>query len=423
MRENVRKALQLCLLALVSYLLFYGIGVFLARALGVGGFKAYSVAIATVTLLASLSTLGLEKYAQRALTAYLEAGNWHHARGFMIFGRNAVFVTSAVAVAIYGLVVGGRWTIAQTVPSWTTMAALLFLPMMVLAMFMLEILASTGEVIRGTFVYRALLPLCLVSSLALIWVSPVRLTATLAVLSYGLAWLVSLFVLRRLLLGTMDNELMGSRPVKEPREWILKSSPFLVHSVMMTQFASLGIVGLELLGKTEQDVAVLAAAMQTGGFIILLATATNRLYGPMASRFIERRDYPGMISTIKERHSWIIPATLVYFVVMVVFGRRILQLFGPEFEAGYPALCFIAGGASISVWFAMAPNYLKFVGRNRQVLGITAAAGLLNMLLLLVLGPRWGATGAGAAYGISVAMMAIVFIVLGLRTARVVMQA
>ena len=69
MRENTRKALQLCLLALVNYLLFYGTGVLLARALGVGGFKAYSVAVAAVTLLASITTLGLEKYAQRVPSA------------------------------------------------------------------------------------------------------------------------------------------------------------------------------------------------------------------------------------------------------------------------------------------------------------------------------------------------------------------
>ena len=52
MREAVRKALQLCLIAVVSFVLSFGIGVFLARVLGVSGFKSYSVAIATVALLA-----------------------------------------------------------------------------------------------------------------------------------------------------------------------------------------------------------------------------------------------------------------------------------------------------------------------------------------------------------------------------------
>ena len=65
----------------------------------------------------------------------------------------------------------------------------------------------------------------------------------------------------------------------------------------------------------------------------------------------------------------------------------------------------------------MAPNYLKFVGKNRQVLGITTAAGLLNVTLLVVFGPRWGATGAAVAHSISLTVMASVFFALGLRTA------
>jgi O-antigen/teichoic acid export membrane protein len=283
---------------------------------------------------------------------------------------------------------------------------------------MLEVLASTGEVVRSTFVYRLLLPLFFILPLALVRFSPRAVTANITVLSYGAAWVVSFLLLRRLAFRSLPEKVMSANEAREPRTWLVRSAPFLVHSVMMTQFASLGIVGLEILGGDETSVAVLAAAMQTGSFIVLLATSTNRLYGPMASSLIERRDYDGVVATIRERHSWIIPATLIYFAAMLVFGRRILGLYGPDFTAGYPALCFIAGGASVSVWFAMAPNYLKFVGRNRLVLGITAAAALLNVGLLVVRGPRYGATGAGAAYGISLAVMAVVFLVLGLRTAK-----
>lgn len=418
MHKNTRTALVLCLLALINFVLFYAIGVLLARVLGVSGYKAYSVAIATVTLLASFSTLGLEKYAQRALSAYAEVGDWSHDRGFRLFGRYVVLATALVTLSSYGLFLLGRWIVVQQAPSWTTLTGVLFLPAVVLALFVLELLTVSGQVVQGTFVYRVVLPLCVVLALASIKLSSYELTATNSVAIYGLAWVVCFLVLLWLARRSAHPEIRSAKPSIEPRTWLRKSLPFLIHSVMMTQFASLGIVGLELLGSEEQEVAVLAAAMQTGGFVILLATATNRLYGPLVSRLIEHRDYPGMLALIKERHSWVIPATLVYIVAIVVFGSRFLRLFGPEFEAGYPALCIIAVGSSISVWFSMAPNYLKFVDRNRQVLGITAAAGLLNVVLLVVFGPRWGATGAALAYSISLIVMASVFFALGLRTAR-----
>ena len=56
---------------------------------------------------------------------------------------------------------------------------------------------------------------------------------------------------------------MTAEESREPQTWLKRSAPFLIHSVMMTQFASLGIVGLELLGGDDKSVAILAAAMQT----------------------------------------------------------------------------------------------------------------------------------------------------------------
>jgi O-antigen/teichoic acid export membrane protein len=143
---NTRKALQLCGLSLVNYGLFFGIGVFLARVLTIQGFKQYNVAIATLALLSSFATLGLEKYAQRAVTAYCESRQWGLARGYAFFGRNTILLVSVVAVMLYVGVTTARWLVSGTTPAWPTLLALLFLPVMVLAMFMLEVLASTGEV-------------------------------------------------------------------------------------------------------------------------------------------------------------------------------------------------------------------------------------------------------------------------------------
>lgn len=418
MRETVRKALQLCLLALTSYLLFYGIGVYLARALGVSGYKTYSVAIATLTLLASFTTLGLEKYAVRALPAFYEGEDWSRARGFTHFGRNLILSLSLVVVVAFASISMIRALATDHEPTWATLLAVVFLPVVVAATFLLEILSASGQVVRATIVYRIAFPLSILAVFAVVGVSPAQLSPVWAIAAFGTAWLVSFILLGRLVHGALPQPVHTADGLREPALWLRKAAPFLIHSVMMTQFASLGVVGLEILGSPEREIAVFAAAMQTGGFVVLLATATNRLYGPLASLVIERRDYRGLIATIRERHSWIIPATLVFMGVIALFGRRILEVFGPEFSAGFPALCWIAGGATVSVWFAMAPSYLKFVGRNSLVLGVTAAAGILNIALLAWLGPRHGATGAGAAYGISLAAMAITLLVLGLREAR-----
>lgn len=407
------RPLQLCLLALINWGLFYGLTVFLARTLDTRGFHDYSVAVATVMLLSSVATLGLEKYALRVLPAAFEKGEWGIAKGFVGFSIRCLVVASAAVGAIYLYV---RWlaTEGPVTELWPMLVGVAVVPAVALAQLLIEVLAASGEVVRATFLYRFLFPVG-----ALVFVFGIgswtgRLTATQAVGGYAAAWLLTLAILWLEARRRMPAEVVEAEARLDRRSWISASMPFLVHSVMMTQFASLGILGLEFVGRSEKSVAVLAACMQTGSFVVLLATATNRYYSPRGSVLIERQDFAGIQRMIRERWRWLIPVTVIYFLGVAIFGRSILRLFGPGFEDGYVALLWIAGGASISVILAMAPTYLKFVRRNRTVLGITALAALVNFGLIVLLGPRYGAAGAAVAYAISLGGMAIAFAVVGI---------
>jgi O-antigen/teichoic acid export membrane protein len=274
---------------------------------------------------------------------------------------------------------------------------------------------ANGEAIRATMVYRLLLPVSVVVSVGAAVLLIDELTAVQAIVCYGLGWIVSLVVIIRLTFKTTRHEVRSSGKMYAPRSWIGRSVPFLLRSVMMTQFASLPIIVLKLGSHDQQIVGTYAACMQTAGFIVLVATATNRFYSPKAAVLIDRKDYHGMKETIRERHAWLRPVILFYLLAMVLFGKPILGLYGEAFVAGYPALLLIAAGSAIGVAFSMAPFYLQFVGQNKLVLGITTAAGLLNIGLLFPLADRWGATGAAAAYAISLGAMSIAFRVLALR--------
>jgi O-antigen/teichoic acid export membrane protein len=378
--------------------------VFLARVLGVDGFANYNVAVATVILLASLTSLGLEKYAVRSLSAYYEQRNWNHARGFTIFSRNMILLAAGIVAVAY-VAISLAWAgVSEAEVSGPNLFAVSFLPVIVLVLLLVELVTANGAVVRATVVYRILLPATAFALSGAVWLWRGELSPIWAVACYSASWVVALIALFVLARRTFPAEVWAAEASRTPRVWLQQAIAFL------------GIVVLELVDDTETSVALYSAAMQSGGFIVLLATATNRFYGPIASVMIERHDYSGMRKAIRERHTWIIPATLVYLLAIILLGKKILGLYGPDFTAAYPALCMIAAGASVSVWFAMAPNYLKFIGRGNLVLGVTAVAGVLNILLLLLWARPYGATGAGAAYGISLASMAIVFFGLGLRS-------
>ena len=416
-RRELVQPLQLCLLAFVNYGLFYGLTVFLARTLDIKGFEIYNVAVATVMLLASLTTFGLEKYALRALTALFEKQNWDHARGYIWFSGWTILITSVAVGGLYSLVRYST-TVGSNRELWSVLIAVAFLPAAAMAQFFIELLAASGRVVRATFAYRLLLPVSIVLFVLVASRFAGGMTARLAVLGYGLGWLLIAMALYRWARHSVPAEIWTAAKTVELRAWLGRAAPFLVHSVMMTQFASLGIIGLEFAGRGERSVGLLAACMQSGSFIVLLATATNRYYSPRLSVMIERQDYQALAQGIRERLSWVGPVTLVYFLVMVLFGDEILGLYGPDFKQGHIALIWIAGGASIGVLFAMAPNYLKFIRRNDLVLGITVVGAIMNLGLILLLGPSHGATGAAIAYAVSLSGMSLGYVIFGLLSVR-----
>ena len=72
----------------------------------------------------------------------------------------------------------------------------------------------------------------------------------------------------------------------------------------------------------------------------------------------------------------------------------------------------------MSTIFSAAPSYLQFVGRNGLVLGSTALAVAVSVVLCFALGRRWGSLGAALAYSLPLALLFVTLRVLGFRHLR-----
>ena len=419
-QAGTKKALQLCCLAAVNYLLFYGLGIFLARTLGVAGFGSYNVAVATIIMLASLATLGLEKFSLRVFPSYIEQGDWSYARGFARFSSLIIFAVSSLAAILW---VAGNWRsydVFHTYPLAAAGLVVAFVTSMALVMFLVEMLSAGGRPVLATLVYRLFLPLSVVSLIGAVTLLGGGLTVRRAVICYGFSWVLSLSLILELARHALPVEIWKAAPRMrvESRQWLWRSVPFLAQSFMMTLFASSGVILLELLCPGGADIGIYAAAMQVSSFAVLMATATNRFYAPRASILLDRKDWDGIVRMKRERHAWVNPMVLLFLAVILIFGRKIMGLYGPDFERGYPALCILAAGVAVSVKYAMAPVALHFFGQSRWVLGATCVAGLLNVALLVVLGGLFGATGAAVAYSLSLGGMALAMYIKGLSWIR-----
>ena len=342
---------------MANYALLYVTSILLARTLSVPDFDDYNVAVSSVLVLTSLATLGLEKYALRCLPAWQNHQDWARSKGFVLFARKLILFTSVVLVILFCLTLELTLSLRGKPYHLAIVIVALFLPATAMFQFILEVAAAYGGQVKGVATYRLLFPALLFALNAAVWIL-LAASGVSAAFCYGAAWILAIAVLYVTTQSYVPVLVRQAKPTSEPGLWMRGALPMAAGSLVLTMLAQTGVIILELNHPDEAVVSAYAVAFQTGTFVVILATATNRLYAPRISALLDRGDLQALRAMARYRLLVIGPLTLFYLFVILAFGRSILSLFGPQYSMEYPALCLIALGASIStIFFARANLY------------------------------------------------------------------
>lgn len=406
--DNI-SSFTLFILTIVNYVLMYLANIYLARNMDIEAFDDYSVAVSIVTLLASIATLGLEKYALRLVAIYLERQAWGKLKGFWIFSLRTILFFSLLLIGLLSISLESFLALSHADFHIAIVIYTLFLPIIALTLFLIEVITVFGYRIFGMILYRFLLPCAYLLAILFLQKFGFAVSAVSAVICFGIAWLMTLIIMFATARLISPAEMKGQQPVINGKKWLSGSFPLVLSSLMMTVMNSGGIIILELLYPSEAIVGTYAIAVQTTSLIALIGTSTNRYYLPMVVVLIERKDQNLMRKLMLKRMLFISSLTLTFLLLILFFGHAILELFGPNYREGYSTLLIIALGASINTLFSDSPYYLQFIGRHRLVVGMTVITATLTVFLSALLGKTFGSIGVAMAYAIPVSLLFILF--------------
>lgn len=402
--RDVEGPWRLVVIAFAGQLLLVVLTARLARDLSLEAFEAYAVAVAVFVPLVAVVPLGADKLALRVLPPLLERREWALVSGYIRFAsRHACLGIGSIGI------VGLFWIfgIGDQNPDATAMfvIAAFAVPAAVAAHLALEALTASGSAVVATLVFRVVIPGVVLAQLIVLQLLGFQLTAVIALAIWGAGWLAGGLLLLLCLRKSIPSQVFRVRPA-ENVGWRSAAWPFWTYRLLVALMAQAAIIALYWCDAPAETVGAYAVAALVPGLMLVLSTSTNRAYSREIALALESGSLADLRNLAWRRWRWLLPCLVALVLAVFAFSRSLLGWFRPEFiEEGLWPIRILALAAAFTMTFGLAPTVLKFRDRNRVLFRTVAASAALQFLMLLLLAPRFGATGAALSYAVSAIAM------------------
>src|SRR6185295_17681864 len=196
---------------------------------------------------------------------------------------------------------------------------------------------------------------------------------TLAVAIWGFS---RMFSLRRTLAGVLRGAL--------DRELLRYAAPLAAAEVVNSALGQLNVIVLGSFRPAE-DVGAYAAAATLAAAVSFLRGAFDTVVAPIAAESWVKRDHARLASAVRLYSRTVLTFAFVLGGAMLVGGPALLALHGPGFVRAGTTLAILVAG-----------------NKSRLILANNVGVFALNLVLCLVLVPRYGMEGAALAASLSV---------------------
>lgn len=378
-----------------NILLQFGVGVALARTLGVEAFGIYTFVFAVIKILAIPTELGLPNLLIRFIAQYHVQKNWKKIKGLLKFTTIAVIIISTVVISFTLISVNTGVLDLAIDKRETFMWGLALLPILALG-------SIRGASLRGLrYIILGLIPESLLRHaffLGLLFIffklNDGNLSAAQSMSYQFFAALGAYLVGAFLLLKFLPTEAKKAKPKYELKKWIKVALPFLIIGGIQIIMGRIDVVILGIL-RTPIEVGIYEVAYKVAGLVFFSLSAITFVVGPYFSRYYSNNDVENLqkIATFSVLFSSIIAVLIALLLTM--FGELFLGLiFGEEFQSSYKPMVILIIAQLYTVMVGSVATLLNMAGLERKVLVTMLLACIVNIALNLIFIPLIGVEGA-----------------------------
>ncbi len=379
-----------------SAALIYLSQILFARWMGAHEFGIYVYVWTWVLVIGELSDLGLSSAAQRFIPEYTKRNAHGLLRGFIVYSC-WISVGAAAAMAGAGVLV------IKLIEPW--LAPYLVLPLM-LACAVLPFYAFM-QILDGIarsydWVNLALLPIYVIRHVVVLvlmfaaYAAGMKTDAVSLVAIVGISLMLTsigqAIAIRRRLARRIEP---GPKDAKVGT-WLRTSLPILMVGGFYLLLAHTDILVLQHF-RTPEEVGIFYAASKTLALVSFVYFAVSAAAAHRFTEYHVTGDRERLASFLADTIRWTFWPSVAATALILLAGKPLLMLFGPSFAQGYHLMFILAVGLVARAAVGPIERLLSMLGEQRVCALVYATAFVLNLVMCLVLIPRFGLEGAAVS--------------------------
>ncbi|MGV8996092.1 MAG: oligosaccharide flippase family protein [Parvibaculaceae bacterium] len=380
--------------------------VLLARWMGVYEYGIYAYVWVWVIILGILAPMGFGTSTLRFVPDYRTRQKWNRLAGILDASWRMVALFSLIAAGI-GLI--GLFIFKNQIADfylWPLAVALICVPAFALTDTLEGTARAFGWVSLAYLPAYILRPLGIIIVSGIIYVVAGELSGLEAVSGALVASLVTLAGQRWFLSRRIAQTVPKAKPVRHTKYWVLSSLPLLLTEGLYLVLLNSDIVLLGMFVSPD-EVGIYFAATRIVNLVTFIYFAVAALAVPKFSELFAKGDKAELQHFVHNIIQWIFWPTLAAAIVILLFGKFALGIFGAEFEGGYVLLAILVAGFVGRASTGPIEYLLNMTGNQDATAYAYFAAAALNIILNLILVPYFGLIGAAIATAIAIMMSSL----------------
>ncbi len=384
------------------------ISLILARLLKAEGFGVYSYAMAWVFILSIPSVLGLERLLVREVSGYSTKKQWSLLKGLIYYARVAVTASSLFIILCAILFVLFIGKSSNSLKLEAFLVSLFLLPLRAISTIHGSILKGLQRVITAQVPEMLIQPVLFLSLIIFSYFFLRKGLSPTHVIGFNIiASAIAAVILFYLLSKYMPEEARVIKPEYRIAEWFKSGLVLLLLTGMGFINARTDIVMLGAM-KEAKTVGIYSVATAGASLVTFVLFSVNTSFGPILTRLYKTGEREVLQKEITYSARLAFLFSLPVSLILIVFGKWFLLLYGEEFTAGSVALAILCFGQLINVSAGSVGLILVMTGHEKEAsLGFGVGA-LVNILLNFLLIPKWSKEGAAVATAVSIVVWNVI---------------